>query len=66
MALYRSPDYETSFESIDLLVQENFNIGFQDDSHLGFPIRTISATFDLQFTSILPMKFRVNWAFGSG
>ena len=45
-------------ESIAILVQEKkFNIYFQDGSHLGFPIRTILATFDLQVTSILPMKF---------
>ena len=40
MALYRSPDYQASFKSIGLLVQEKkFNIDFQDDSyggHLGF------------------------------
>ena len=39
-------------------------IDFQDGhhgGHLGFPIRTISATFDLQVTLILPTKFRVNW-----
>ena len=60
MALYRSPDYQTSFESIHLSVQEkNFNIDSQDDGHLGFPIRMILATFALQVTSILPMKFRV-------
>ena len=28
-------------------------------------IRTVSATFDLQVTSILPMMFPVNWPFGS-
>ena len=56
MALYRSPDYQTSFKSIGLLVQEN-NIDFQDGSHLGFPIRMNLATFDLQVTLILPMKF---------
>ena len=45
MALYRSPDYQTSFNSIGLLVQEKkFNIDFQDD---GFRIRMILATFDL-------------------
>ena len=59
MALYRSPDYETSFESIILSIQE-FNINFQDSSHLGLPIRMILAAFDLQVTSILPMTFRVN------
>ena len=67
VALYCSPDYQTSFESIDLSVQEkNFSIDFQDGGHLGFPIRIILATFDLQVTLILPMKFRVNWPFGSG
>ena len=29
----------------------------QDGSHLGFPIRMILATVDLQVTSILPMNF---------
>ena len=43
-----------------------FNTDFQDGSHLGFRIRMILAIFDLQVTSILPMKFRVNWPFGSG
>ena len=67
MSLYRSPDYQTSFESIGLSVQEEkFNIDFQDDCHLGFPIRMILATFGLQVTLILPMKFRVNWPFCSG
>ena len=64
MALYRSPDYQTSFESISFLVQEKFNIDFQDGGHLGFQIRMILATFDLQVTSIHPMKFRVCWPFG--
>ena len=55
MALYHSPDYQTNFESVGLSVQEKkFNIDFQD---LGFPIRKILATFDLQVTLILPMKF---------
>ena len=60
MALYCSPDYQTSFESISLSVQEKkFNIDFQDGGHLGFPIRMILATFDLQVTWIFPM-FRVS------
>ena len=62
MALYCSPDYQTSNESIGLSVQEKkLNVDFQDGGHLGFPIRTILyiATFDLQVTSILPMKFPV-------
>ena len=67
MALYRSPDYQTSFESTGLSVEEtNFNIDFQDGGHPGFPIRMILATFDLQVTSLLPMKFQVNWPFASG
>ena len=58
MALYRSPDYQLSFESTDLSVQEKiFNIDFQDG---GVPIRMSLATFNLIVTSILPMKFRVN------
>ena len=67
MALYRSPDYQTSFESVGLSVQEKkFNIDFQDNSHLVFATGMILAAFDLQVTLILPMKFRVNWPFGSG
>ena len=68
MALYISPDYQTNFKSIGLLVQEKFNIDFQDGCHLGFPIRMILAIFDIQVALIhvLLMKFRVNWPFGSG
>ena len=67
MALYHSPDYQTSFKSVGLSVQEKkFNIDFQDCGHLGFPIRMILATSDIQVTLILPMKFRVNWPFSSG
>ena len=67
MALYRLPDYQISSEAIDLLIQEKkFNIDFQDSGHLGFSIKMILATSDLQVTSILPMKFGVNWPFGSG
>ena len=42
---------------------------FQDGrhgGHFGFTIGTILAIFDLQVTSMLPTKFRVNWPFGSG
>ena len=41
---------------------------FQDGyhgGHLGFPIGTILAIFDLQVTPMLPSKFGVNWPFGS-
>ena len=42
-ALYGSPDYQTSFQSKGLSVQEKkFNIDFQDGGHLGFPSRMIS------------------------
>ena len=54
MALYHSPDYQTSLSQ---LAFPFFNIDFQDGGHLGFPIRTILATVVLQVTSILPMNF---------
>ena len=50
-------------ESIGLLVQKKQKIDFQDGRHgrhLGFPIGTILATFDLQVTLMLPSKFGVN------
>ena len=57
-------------ESISLSVQEKKRkIDFQDGrdcGHLGFPIGTILAIFDLQVIPMLPTKFRVNWPFGSG
>ena len=42
---------------------------FQDGGHgghLGFTIGMTLAIFDLQFTQMLPTKFRVNWPFDSG
>ena len=45
MALYHSPDYQTSFKSVGLSVQKKFNTDFQDGGNLGFPIRTILARF---------------------
>ena len=59
MAPYISSDYQTiSFKSIGLSVEEKtLNIDFQDGSHIGFPIGMILATFDLQVTSILLIKF---------
>ena len=44
-------------------------IHFQDGGHgghLGCPIGTILAIFDLQVTAMLPSKFGVNWPFYSG
>ena len=59
----------SSFESICLSIQDRkLKIDFQNGSrggHLGFPIGTILAIFDLQFAPILPVKFRVNWPFRS-
>ena len=59
-----------SLEATDLSVQEKKRkIDFQDcghGGHLGFPIGTILAIFDLQVTPMLPSKFGVNWPFGSG
>ena len=43
-----------------------YNKHKQDGSHLGFPIRMILATVDLQVTSILPMNFESISSFGSG
>ena len=34
-----------------------YNRHKQDGSHLGFPIRMVLATVDLQITPILPMNF---------
>ena len=57
-------------ESIGLSVQEKKQkIDFQDGchgSHLGFPIGTILAIFDLQVTPMLPTRFGVNWLLESG
>ena len=48
MALYCSPEYQTSFESIGLLVQAKKFKGFLDDgcgSHLSVPTETFLAIF---------------------
>ena len=66
--IYKSPRcFLASLEAIGLSVQEKKRkIDFQDGGHLGFPIGTILAIFDLQVTLMLPSKFGVNWPFGSG
>ena len=47
-------------------VQEKLKIDLQHhSSHLGFPVRTILAIFDLLVTPMLPTEFQVNWPFGS-
>ena len=68
--IYNSPQYFLpSFKSIGLSVQEKkLKIDFKDGrhgGHLGFPIRTIIAIFYPQVTLMLPIKFQVNWSFGS-
>ena len=45
------------------ILRRNEKIDFQDGchgGHLGLPIGTILAIFDLQITLMLPTKFRVN------
>ena len=66
--IYKSPRcYLASLEAIGLSVQEKKRkIDFQDGCHLGFPIGTIFAIFDLQVTPMLPSKFGGNWPYGSG
>ena len=58
-----------SFESNGLSVQEKMRkIDFQDGGpggHLILPNGPILAVFDLQFFSIIPTQFRVNWPFNS-
>ena len=69
--IYKSPRcFLPSLESTGLSVQEKKRkIDFQDGchgGHLGFPIGTILAIYDLQVILMLPRKFGVNWPFGSG
>ena len=64
--VYKSPwCFLASLESIGLSVQEKKRkIDFQDGGHcghLGSPIGTILASFDLQVTPMLPSKFGGNW-----
>ena len=50
MTLHRSPDYQRSLSQLAF----RFNIDFQDDSYVGFPVRMIFAS-ELQVNSILPI-----------
>ena len=56
--------------SFGFTVQEKkLKIDFKDgsdSSHVGLPIRTILAIFDVQVTLMLPIEFQVKWPFGSG
>ena len=50
------------------VTEKKLKIDFKDGGHgghLGFPIGTILAIFDLQVTAVLPTKFQVNWLFSS-
>ena len=60
---YKLPQYFL-FESMGLSVQKR-KFKFQNGGNLAFD-GTILAIFDLQVTQIPPIKFRVNWHFGSG
>ena len=66
----KSPQcFLASLESIGLSVQKKRKIDFQDGGHgghLGFPIGTNLAIFDLQVTPMLPTRYRVNWPRGVG
>ena len=70
MALYRTFECQTSFESISISVQQKkLKINFQDGdcgTHLQFLIGTILAIFALQINLILPVKFPVKWPWVSG
>ena len=49
--------FPASFKSVGLSVQEiKGNIDFQDGGHLGLPIGTVLAVFDLQIALIFPTK----------
>ena len=50
----------------DSVQEKKRKIDFQDGCHLGFPIRTILAIFDLQVIPMLLINFRVYLPFGSG
>ena len=45
------------FIHVNSTMARKYNIHKQDGSHLGFPIRMILATVDLQVILILPMNF---------
>ena len=61
IALYRSPEYQTSAKSIGLSVQgRKFEIDFQCGGcggHLAFPIGTNLAVFDLLITRYILRNF---------
>ena len=71
LLIYKSPRcFLLNSKSTDLSVQEKKRqIDFQDGGHCGnrgFPIGTILYIYNLQVIPMLPVKFQVNWPFGSG
>ena len=67
--IYKSPwCFLPSFESIGFSGQEKKQkkkiFKMAADGHLGFQIRMILASFDLQVSLILPTRFPVNLPFG--
>ena len=66
MALYRSPDYQTGFESIGFSVQQKKLKYFKMDAKvaiLDFQSMMLTIFFYLLVTSIFP-KLPVKWPFG--
>ena len=49
-----------------LSVQEEVPSTFQDGGHVGFSMETVLAIFDLHVGPLIPIRFPVNWPFGSG
>ena len=62
MALYPSPDYQTSFESVGFWVQmKKPNIDFRIAAILDFQSDRFYLLFDLHVTLIFQMTFRAIW-----
>ena len=57
MAKWFLKNHILDFIHVNSSVAGKYDKHKQDGSHLGFPIRMILATVDLQVTSILPMNF---------
>ena len=65
--IYKSPWwYLPRFQVQEKKRKIDFQDGLCHGGHLGFPIETILAIFDLHVTPMLPIKFRVNWPFSIG
>ena len=65
MALYHSPDYQISFESMGLSVQAKFSIDFQDGFHVAiFDKSKLFLLFWIYTLSRESTGLSVNWGFG--